>query len=127
MGIPLEHTGEMTTSAKKRKRRPQSPEGSSRIRTSVAVEEYSTEYDDQAWVAAANNIVAELARTNGLLDRSASVADGSRLAIDRLGEAMGKFMKEQGDMQELLLHRIRNAIRASAEAHPDMEEDVNAR
>jgi hypothetical protein len=123
----LERTGKITTSAKKRKRRPQSPEASSRIRTPVEVEENLTEYDDKAWVAAANNIVAELARTNGLLDRSASVAEGSRLAIDRLGEAMGKFMKEQGDIQALLLRGIRNAIQASAEGHPDMEEDANTR
>ncbi|KAG1720198.1 uncharacterized protein EDB91DRAFT_1257092 [Suillus paluster] len=45
-----------------------------------------TEYDDQAWVAAANDIVAALAQTNRLLERSIAVAEGSRAAMDRFVE-----------------------------------------
>jgi hypothetical protein len=40
------------------------------------------EYDDQAWVAAANNIVAELAWTNLLLEKSIEAAEGSRAAME---------------------------------------------
>jgi hypothetical protein len=40
------------------------------------------EYDDQAWVAAANNIVAELAWTNLLLEKSIEAAEGSRAATE---------------------------------------------
>jgi len=42
------------------------------------------EYDDQAWVAAANNIVAELAWTNLLLEKSIEAAEGSRAATERM-------------------------------------------
>jgi hypothetical protein len=42
------------------------------------------EYDDQAWVAAANNIVAELTRTNALLEKSIEAAEGSRAATERM-------------------------------------------
>lgn len=114
------------TSTQRRKPSPQSPEAASRVRTAIAADDNLREYDDQPWVAAANNIVAELARTNGLLGRNISVAEESRLSINRLGEAMEKFIKEQGDNQERLLHGIRHAIHNSVNGHPDMEDDGNA-
>jgi len=39
------------------------------------------EYDDQAWVAAANNIVVELTRTNALLEKSIEAAEGSSVKM----------------------------------------------
>jgi hypothetical protein len=52
------------------------------------------EYDDQAWVAAANNIVAELAQTNSLLERSIMVAEGSRAAVDRMCNRLNLFLHQ---------------------------------
>jgi hypothetical protein len=51
------------------------------------------EYDDQAWVAAANNIVAELARTNALLEKSIEVAEGSRVAMERMCSGLELFLQ----------------------------------
>ncbi|KAG1726448.1 uncharacterized protein EDB91DRAFT_1086794 [Suillus paluster] len=51
--------------------------------TVIAEEGRWTEYNDQAWVATANNIVVALARTNGLLEQSIAVVEGSRVAMDR--------------------------------------------
>ncbi|KAG1726648.1 uncharacterized protein EDB91DRAFT_1086731 [Suillus paluster] len=83
--------------------------------TVIAEEGRWTEYDDQAWVATANNIVAALARTNGLLERSIAVAEGSRAAMDR-------FMEEQRAFQALFLEAARNGFHVEAAEEPEETE-----
>jgi hypothetical protein len=65
------------------------------------------EYDDQAWVAAANSIVAELAWTNGLLERSTQAAKGSRAAADQMSNSMLRFLDQQRELHNSLLEAIR--------------------
>lgn len=77
------------------------------------------EYDDQAWVAAANNIVAELARTNTLLERSIQAAEGSRAAADRMSSGIELFLQQQREFQAMLFGHIRRGFRTS----PDPEEE----
>jgi hypothetical protein len=60
------------------------------------------EYDDQAWVAAANNIVVELTRTNALLEKSIEVAEGSRAATERMCSGLELFLQQQREFQALL-------------------------
>ena len=104
--------GEGTPSPKgKGKRRQRSPdmdiEEISNPRTIIGEEEHWAEYDDQAWVAAANSIVAELARTNGLLERSIVAAESSRAAMEWSSDAMVRFVEEQRAFQALLLESVR--------------------
>jgi hypothetical protein len=68
------------------------------------------EYDDLAWVAAANNIVVELARTNSLLERSILAAEGSRVAADRMRSGLEDFLKHQREFQALFLGEIRMGL-----------------
>jgi hypothetical protein len=68
------------------------------------------EYDDQAWVAAANSIVAELARTNSLLERSIQAAEGSRAAADRMCSGLEVFLKQQREFQALLFGELRMGL-----------------
>lgn len=112
----------------KGKRRQRSPEDIdddveivSSPRTVIGEEQDWTEYDDQAWVAAANNIVAELARTNGLLERGIGAAEGSRAAMDRVSENMLRFMEEQREFQTLFLEGLRNGFRMNVEESPEEE------
>lgn len=79
----------------------------------IGAEERMVEYDDQAWVAAANSIVAELARTNGLLQQSIGAAEGSRAAIERMSTNMEAFLQQQREFQAILLEGIRNGIRVT--------------
>jgi hypothetical protein len=65
------------------------------------------EYDDQAWVAAANNIVAELARTNCLLEKSIEVAEGSRAAMEQMCSGLELFLQQQREFQALLFKELR--------------------
>jgi hypothetical protein len=65
------------------------------------------EYDDQAWVAAANNIVVELARTNSLLEKSIEVAEGSRAAMERMCSGLELFLQQQREFQALLFKELR--------------------
>jgi hypothetical protein len=58
------------------------------------------DYDDQARVAAANDMIAELAWTNTLLEQSVQVAESSTAAI-------GRFMDEQRVFQALFLTEMR--------------------
>jgi chromosome condensin MukBEF complex kleisin-like MukF subunit len=73
------------------------------------------EYDDQAWVAAANNIVAELARTNLLLERSILAAEGSRAAADRMCTGMETFLQQQREFQALLFGELRMGLRMTSD------------
>jgi len=65
------------------------------------------EYDDQAWVAAANNIVVELAWTNLLLEKSIEVAEGSRVAMERMCSGLELFLQQQREFQALLFKELR--------------------
>jgi hypothetical protein len=65
------------------------------------------EYDDQAWVAAANNIVAELARTNSLLEKSIEVAEGSSAATEWMCSGLELFLQQQREFQALLFKELR--------------------
>jgi hypothetical protein len=65
------------------------------------------EYDDQAWVAAANNIVAELARTNSLLEKSIEAAKGSRAAMEQMCSGLELFLQQQREFQALLFKELR--------------------
>jgi hypothetical protein len=73
------------------------------------------EYDDQAWVAAANNIVAELIRTNSLLERSILAAEGSRAAADRMCSGLEIFVRQQREFQAMLFGELRMGLRANPE------------
>jgi hypothetical protein len=65
------------------------------------------EYDDQAWVATANNIVAELAWTNSLLEKSIEVAEGSRAASEWMCSGLELFLQQQREFQALLFKELR--------------------
>lgn len=73
------------------------------------------EYDDQAWVAAANSIVAELARTNSLLERNILAAEGSREAVDRMCSGLDLFLQQQREFQALLFGELRMGSRMTAD------------
>ncbi|KIK38825.1 hypothetical protein CY34DRAFT_771364 [Suillus luteus UH-Slu-Lm8-n1] len=73
------------------------------------------EYDDQAWVAAANSIVAELARTNSLLERNILAAEGSRAAVDRMCTGLDLFLQQQREFQALLFGELRMGSRMTAD------------
>ncbi|KAG1720867.1 hypothetical protein EDD22DRAFT_962695 [Suillus occidentalis] len=66
------------------------------------------EFDDQAWVAAVNDMVAEMARTNSLLERTVQAAEGSTAAI-------GRFMEEQRVFQAFFLAELRRIYPMEAE------------
>jgi hypothetical protein len=65
------------------------------------------EYDDQAWVAAANNIVVELARTNSHLEKSIEAAKGSRAATEWMCSGLELFLQQQREFQALLFKELR--------------------
>jgi len=71
------------------------------------------EYDDQAWVAAANGIVEELARTNALLERSIQAAEGSRAAADRMCSGLETFLQQQREFQALLFGELWIGLRTA--------------
>jgi hypothetical protein len=71
------------------------------------------EYDDQAWVAAANSIVEELSRTNALLERSIQAAEGSRAAADRMCSGLETFLQQQREFQALLFGELRMGLRTA--------------
>jgi hypothetical protein len=84
------------------------------------------EYDDQAWVATANNIVAELARTNSLLEKSIEAAEGGRAASEWMCSGLELFLQQQRDFQALLFKEVRlDPQMASDKARmgPDEEEE----
>jgi hypothetical protein len=84
------------------------------------------EYDDQAWVAAANNIVAELTRTNALLEKSIEAAEGSRAATERMCSGLELFLQQQREFQALLFKELRldpQIASDKARMGPDEEEE----
>jgi len=83
------------------------------------------EYDDQAWVAAANNIVAELTRTNALLEKSIEAAEGSRAATEQMCSRLELFLQQQREFQALLFKELRldpQIASDKARMGPDEEE-----
>jgi hypothetical protein len=84
------------------------------------------EYDDQAWVAAANNIVAELTRTNALLEKSIEAAEGSRAATERMCSGLELFLQQQREFQALLFKELRLTPQMALDGvqmGPDEEEE----
>jgi len=84
------------------------------------------EYDDQAWVSAANNIVVELTRTNVLLEKSIEVAEGSRAATERMCSGLELFLQQQREFQALLFKELRldpQITLDKAQMGPDEEEE----
>ncbi|KAG1718426.1 hypothetical protein EDD22DRAFT_963858 [Suillus occidentalis] len=63
---------------------------------------------NSAWVAAVNDMVAEMARTNSLLERTVQAAEGSTAAI-------GRFMEEQRVFQAFFLAELRRIYPMEAE------------
>ncbi|KAG1726985.1 uncharacterized protein EDB91DRAFT_1254100 [Suillus paluster] len=105
------------------KKRQQSPaemddnmESISNPQTMIVEEGRWMEYDNQAWVATANDIVAALARTNGLLEWSIVAVEGSRAAMDR-------FMEEQRAFRALFLEGMRNGFHAEVAEEPEETEE----
>jgi hypothetical protein len=96
--------------------------------TVVGPEPAFLEYDDEAWVAAANSIVAELAQTNGLLERSIAAAEGSRDAADWMTAGLAEFLEMQGRIFERFQQNVTNGFRMLAEqlseaGGPEVEEE----
>jgi hypothetical protein len=89
--------------------------------TIEGTDEDFVEYDDQAWVAAANGIIAELARTNGLLQDGIAAAEGSRIAMERMSSTMEAFLQQQREFQALLIEEIRTGFRLSVSAGSDKD------
>jgi hypothetical protein len=78
-------------------------------------------------VAAANNIVVELIRTNSLLERSILAAEGSRAAADQMYSGLEIFIRQQREFQAMLFGELRMGLRANLEEvrkSSDEEEDV---
>jgi hypothetical protein len=69
-------------------------------------------YNDQAWVVAPNDMIAEMARTNTLLKQSVQAA------------TIGRFMAEQRVFQALFLTELRRIfpVEKEVEKGPDTEE-----
>jgi hypothetical protein len=100
----------------------------SNLATIIGVDLVDIEYDDQAWVAAANSIVAELAQTNGLLERSIQVAKGSRAAADQISISMLRFLDQQRELNNSLLEAIkgrssRSGSGLSGQESPEVEKE----
>jgi hypothetical protein len=84
------------------------------------------EYDDQVWVAAANNIVVELAQTNSLLEKSIEAAEGSRATMERMCPGLKLFLQQQREFQALLFNELRLDSQIAldkAQMNPDEEEE----
>jgi len=77
-------------------------------------------------VAAANNIVAELARTNALLEKSIEAAKGSRAATERMCSRLELFLQQQREFQALLFKELRLDTQITSDKAwmgPDEEEE----
>jgi hypothetical protein len=73
------------------------------------------EYDNQAWVAAANNIVAELAWTNSLLECSIMAAEDSRAAVDWMCNRLNLFFHRQREFQAMFCGELQMGLRKELE------------
>jgi hypothetical protein len=92
--------------------------------TTISEEPALQEFDDQAWVAAVNDMVAEMARMNSLLERNVQAAEGSTTAI-------GLYMEEQRVFQAFFLSELRRIypmaeevpVRKESETEEETEEE----
>jgi hypothetical protein len=66
-------------------------------------------------VAAANNTVVELIRTNSLLERSILAAEGSRAAADQMCSGLEIFVRQQREFQAMLFGELRMGLRVNPE------------
>lgn len=95
-------------------------------RMMIGDEERWVEYDDQAWVAAANNIADELARTNDIMEKGIEAAEGTREAIERMTRSVEEFMEAQRDFQGRLLEGLNHAFRTdTSDKTPERESDLD--
>jgi hypothetical protein len=77
-------------------------------------------------VAAANNIVVELAWTNSLLEKSIEVVEGSRAALEWMCSGLELFLQQQREFQALLFKELRLAPQMAlygVQMSPDEEEE----
>jgi hypothetical protein len=116
--------------AKKRRRSPvavdSNIEAMPSSRMIIGDEERWVEYDDGAWVAAANSIAAELARTNEIMEKGIEAAEGTREAIDRMTRSVEEFVETQRDFQGRLLEGLKNGFRAdTSDKTPERESDLD--
>ncbi|KAG1719532.1 hypothetical protein EDD22DRAFT_963182 [Suillus occidentalis] len=108
-GAPPARMTEAPGKGKKRARMgTPSPKGKVPRPITISEEPALQEFDDQAWVAAVNDMVAEMARTNSLLERTVQAAEGSTAAI-------GRFMEEQRVFQAFFLAELRRIYPMEAE------------
>ncbi|KAG2740684.1 hypothetical protein P692DRAFT_20754246, partial [Suillus brevipes Sb2] len=66
-------------------------------------------------VAAANNIVAELAWTNSLLECSIMAAEGSRASVDQMCNGLNLFLQQQREFQAMFLGGLRMGLRTESD------------
>jgi hypothetical protein len=97
----------------------------SNLATIIGVDPADIEYDDQAWVAAANSIVAELAQTNGLLERSIQATEESSAAADQMSINMLRFLDQQRELHNSLLEAIRGRPSGSESGLSGQESPVD--
>ncbi|KAG2062445.1 hypothetical protein BDR04DRAFT_1165230 [Suillus decipiens] len=84
------------------------------------------EDDGQSLLTAVNNVLAELAWTNSLLERSILVAGGSRTAMDWMGTGLEVFLQQQREYQALLVEELQLGIRIPSDevwTTSDVEEE----
>ena len=142
-GMPLARTTEAPAKGKKRARMgTPSPRGKGTRRqrspelsddsiqivprpTIISEEPVLQEFDDQAWVAAVNDMVAEMARMNSLLERNVQAVESSATATTL-------FMEEQRVFQAFFLSELRRIypmaeevpVRREEEAEEETEEET---
>jgi hypothetical protein len=106
---------------KRRQRSPELSDDSNEIISwpnTISEEPALQEFDDQAWVAAVNDMVTEMARMNSLLEQNIQAAEGSTVAI-------GRYMEEQRVFQALFLTEVRRIFPpVEVEKESDTEEET---
>lgn len=94
-------------------------------RNIIGEEERFIEYDDHAWVAAANGIAAELARTNDIMEKSIGATEGTRDAIVRMTRSVEGFMEAQMEFQRRLIEGLNEGLGIDASVDtPDRQSDA---
>jgi uncharacterized protein YbaR (Trm112 family) len=113
---------------KRRQRSPELSDDSIQIvprPTIISEEPVLQEFDDQAWVAAVNDMVAEMARMNSLLERNVQAAESSATTTNL-------FMEEQRVFQAFFLSELRRIypmreevpVRTEEEAQEEAQEEA---
>ena len=105
---------------KRRQRSPELSDDSIQIvprPTIISEEPVLQEFDDQAWVAAVNDMVAEMARMNSLLERNVQ-------AVESSASATTAFMEEQRVFQAFFLSELRRIYPMREEVPVRTEEEA---